>query len=357
MDDPDNYTSQTADIKNVLPDVVHSQQIPVVGVVDADENIDTGQNVQQELSTTHTDDSKTESISEDVPSKCQYSTDSESNRAQGLLTVDNEQEQVSRNSSLNLPLPQSPLSENQNTQNPSKLSTSWPLDMNADVHLISEESPVNLALSSDREVTYDNTPDRLNIDRPEESPKSDHYLDSLNRSDNSHVEEAANKSDDEKSPERSSESEEIIKLDIRGQGVPKFSFPAAKIIFGPPPEGSEVIDANVDPLPVFPNLLSPFLVGAGDTVKVEEVFDNEVKELSPDKSLDVTPDKSLSSDKIEQSDLLIEEIMVDDELKEKESEGKESLPPKSIPVEEASFSTLTTDYKTICEEYHGKVVM
>ncbi|XP_037292942.1 restin homolog isoform X2 [Manduca sexta] len=48
--------------------------------------------------------------------------------------------------------------------------------------------------------------------------------------------------------------------------------------------------------------------------------------------------------------------MVDDELKEKESEGKESLPPKSIPVEEASFSTLTTDYKTICEEYHGKLV-
>lgn len=299
-----------------------------------------------------------------------------------------------------MPYPHSPASDNPSTQDPSKVSLSLPLDVNAvsDIHLLSEESPLNLALVSDSSKdANENSHTDKQIEpnenaTPNLSPRSDKYLDSLNE-ESSHksdlsIQDSAENSEKIDTPDQvSSGSEEMIKLDIRGQGAPKFPFPSAKIIFGPPPEGGTVIDSNVEPIPVFPNLLSPFLVGAGDTVKVEELFDDQ--ELSPEKSLQMSPEKgslpsnksfelspekqsvssdnslqlspdkqSLSSDKIE-ADLLIEEITVEDELKEKECDKpEENSLPKSIPPEETmSFSTLTTDYKTICEEYHVKVLV
>lgn len=347
------------------------------------------------------DTSETESISEHIPSKIEYSvTDSENltktHESQGLLKVEPEQEKVSKQNSLNIPYTHSSISDNPGSPNPSKQSTSWPdVHPTSDAHL-SEESPVNLALSSDlsKEGNTHNDDDKSNTKSPlqseqgtpKESPRSDEYLDSLNEEssrksntdDNSIENYSESSAKAVESPDKSSGSEEIIKLDIRGQGVPKFPLSAAKIIFGPPPEGSTVIDSNMEQIPVFRNLLSPFLVGAGGSLKVEELFDDgdiqyrdpslekspdlSPKEQSPEELLELSPDKlSLSSDKVEQ-DVLIEEVTVDNDIREKEQEGVDdsSIPtqPKSMaPDETMSFSTLTTDYKTICEEYHGKVLV
>ncbi|KAJ0174412.1 hypothetical protein K1T71_009520 [Dendrolimus kikuchii] len=367
MDDSQQFPQQTSENKNVLPDVVHSQQILTVGSVATDDtNIDTARNSTVERSETQDDESIIESISEHIPSKIEYSTDSDDARAQGLLKVEADQEKVSKNSSLNIPFSHSPASENPSTQEPGKLSPSWPdVNIASDIHLISEESPVNLALSSDKEHK---SPEQKssNNNTPVQTPRSDNYLDSLNQevSHNSDISQSdfnsnnSEKSENDNSLEKlSSGSEEIIKLDIRGQASSKFPFQAAKIIFGPPPEGSDVIEPNIQTMPVFPNLISPFLVGAGDTVKVEEVFEDvePCKEDSPEKSIIESPKESIS-DKIEQSDLLVEEILVDDDIKEKEHENNDEKPPKSIPLEEASLSTLTTEYKTICDEYHTKLI-
>ncbi|CAH0694827.1 unnamed protein product [Spodoptera exigua] len=406
MDDPHQIPPNTSEIKNILPDVVHSQQIPTVGSVtnDTETDIQPTENTEENTISHDGQESKTESISEHIPSKIEYSTDSDhASRTQDLLRVEPEQEKASKNSSLNFPVPHSPASDNPSTQDPSKVSVSLPLDVNAvsDIHLLSEESPVNLALSSDlskdthekSQMSDHNVPlSKHDNDMPNLSPRSDKYLDSLNEESSHKLDisqhDSADVSDKIDSPEKvSSGSEEIIKLDIRGQGVPKFPFPAAKIIFGPPPEGGTVIDSNVEPIPVFPNLLSPFLVGAGDSLNVEEVFDDqgaykvpsadkslqlspekeslssdktlplsaEQVSLSTDNSLQMSPDKqSLSSDKVE-ADLLVEEITVEDELKEKVYDKPEenSMPKSILPEETMSFSTMT-DYKTICEEYHVK---
>lgn len=353
------------------------------------------------------ENSETESISEHIPSKVEDSlTDTDNGQAnntheqQDSLKVETEQEKVSITNSLNIPYTYSPISENPSAHDPNK---SWPIDVNAvsDVHHISEESPVNLALSSDiskEGATQDNksqsvpqTPLVTDHTSPEESPRSDKYVDSLNEEsiqkslgseeDKSLGQISCSSLKEESLEHASSGSEEIIKLDIRGQGVPKFSLPTAKIIFGPPPEGSTILDPNIDTIPVFQNLLSPFLVGAGDSLKVEEVFDfseHPPKELSPDKSIEISPEKSLeispdkslelsiekqslSSDKSEQKDLLIEELTIDnvkEKVEEKQDEPSITTQPKSMaPEETMSFSTLTTDYKTICEEYHEKVVV
>lgn len=386
---------------------MHSQHIPTVGSVtnETETGIEASENTEENPISHDVDDSKTESISEHIPSKIEYSSDSDhASRTQGLLKVESEQEKASKHSSLNIPLPQSPTSDNPSTQDPSKVSLSLPLDVNAvsDIHLLSDESPVNLVLLSDlSKETHEKS--HISEDKgqtsehgtPNLSPRSNKYLDSLNdesihKSDLS-LQDSAENSDKIESPDKlSSGSEEIIKLDIRGQGAPKFPFPSAKIIFGPPPEGGTVIDSNVESIPVFPNLLSPFLVGAGENMKVEEFFDDqeESKEPSPDKSLQLSPEKeslssdkslglsperqslssdnslqmspdkqSLSSDKIE-ADLLVEEITVEDELKEKVYDKPEetSMPKSMAPEETMSFSTLT-DYKTICEEYHVKVLV
>lgn len=375
---------------------MHSQQIPTLEPV-VTEEVASGTDPSQghEIVVQDVEDTQTESISEHIPSKAEYSSGSEHEDQNKLFEVDTGHDKVSQNSSVNLPLLQSPGSDNQSTHDPSKVSASWPLDVNAasDIHLISEESPVNLALSSDLSKEIKSQVDSPKVCEhdvsPQESPKSNNYLDSLNqvseKSDASlDVEQISNKSkSNEQSPNKSSSgSEEIIKLDIRGQAAPKFlQFPSAKIIFGPPPEGSTIIEPSTKPIPVFPNLLSPFLVGESETINIEEIYDDiPTKDIaSPEKSLeldspekstdfknlneeysfekspDLSPKESLS-DKIEEGDLLIEEVLVNDEMREKENVS-ESLPPKSMPVEETmSFSTLTTDYKTICEEYHAKVL-
>ncbi|KAM3956972.1 uncharacterized protein ACR2FA_009020 [Aphomia sociella] len=390
---------------NVLPDVVHSQQIPAPGSVVCDDTqssqIDTGQNVAGENPVQDVEQpTDTESISEHIPSNLEDSASDSLNitkthEPQDLLKIETDPERVSKNNSLNIPYTYTP-SDNPSIQDPSRHSTSWPLDVNAisDMHLLSEESPVNLALSSDLSKdcgTHETishsvvpTPSSSKPFTPPESPKSDGYSDSLNEPEvSSHKSDLPNKDEksmdsmssldeNEKSLDRnSSGSEEIIKLDIRGQGAPKFPLSTAKIIFGPPPEGGTVISQSTEQIPIFPNLLSPFLVGAGDSVKIEEVFDfteQQSKVPSPDKSLDLSsdnPDKSvelspdkqsLSSDKIEQNDLLVEEVIVDNDIKAKGDKDGASTTPQhnSIPPEDMSLSTLTTDYKTICEGYNEK---
>lgn len=299
--------------------------------------------------------------------------------------------------SLNVLCTHSPVIDDPSTHNQSRQSTSWPLDVNAisDIHLLSEESPVNLALSSDLSKdagTQDKSPhsheqslthsnEQSETETPKESPRSDIYMDSLNeesshKSNISIGDDSLEKSENslEKDSNKSSGSEEIIKLDIRGQGVPKYPLSSAKIIFGPPPQGSTVIGSNIEPIPVFQNLLSPFLVGAGDSMKVEEVFSeiplkepslcrspellSESKEPSPERSSEVS-EKSLSiSDK--EQDVLVEEVTVDCTKEKEDKVDDASIPtqPKSMaPEDTMSFSTLTTDYKTICEEYHVKVLI
>ncbi|XP_063829172.1 pericentrin-like [Ostrinia nubilalis] len=412
MDDPQKQSSQSTEIKNVLPDVVHSQQIAAVGAVEsAVTQIDNSHNIENESQNQDVQEtSETESISEHIPSKVDSLSVTDNvnhTQSEDLLKVEGHQEKVSKSNSPNIPFTYSPFSEHPSSPDPSKQSTSWPIDVNAvsDIHHISEESPVNLALSSEdfskdgetnegKSQSLPHTPSANDHGKtPQESPRSDNFVDSLNEesvlksleSENDKSLEKSSMSRNQDSLEKDSTgSEEIIKLDIRGQGVPKFPLPTAKIIFGPPPEGSTVIDSNIEQMPVFPNLLSPFLVGAGDGIKVEEVFDfdeqepkdislDKLLELSPDKSLEVSPDKSMelsldkqsfSSDKSEQKDLLVEELTVDD-VKEREDEKLDEpslgTQPKSMPPEETMsfstmFSTMTTDYKTICEEYHAKLV-
>lgn len=350
---------------------MHSQQIAGVGAVVIDEIV-AGTHTSGRETSQDVEESQTESISEQLPSQAEYSSDTHSeDKSKELKAVVDLEKDLKCSP---VPIPQSPASDNASLQEPSKLSASWPLDVNvSDFQPISEESPVNLPLSSDvsketQEQSQVESPkhtghDSLNESQRslEETPRGSHrsvslqltprsdYVDSLNeeKSEKSDLSRNSKPSNDQ-SPAKSSDSEEIIKLDIRGRAAPKFSFPTAKIIFGPPPEGSMIIEPESKPIPVFPSLLSPFLVGASD-FKVEELFDVPSKEISPEKSGDSSPKDSIS-DKIEQSDLLVEEISVEEEKEEKD----ESLPPKSMP-ETISFSTLTTDYKTICEEYHAKV--
>ncbi|XP_049876262.1 major antigen-like isoform X4 [Pectinophora gossypiella] len=403
MGDPYELPPQTTESKNILPDVVHSQQIPAVGTAVADETetleIDTGRNTEGENPVSHDVEniSETESISEHIP-KMEYSVTESDNAAkthesQGILKVEGDQEKISKHSSLNIPYSHSPFSDRASTHDHSLHSSSWPLDAHvaSDVHPLSEESPVILASSdfSKEGGTNENKSQEPTSQQSNkhESPREDEdvYLDSLNEEasqqtnisigeDNSLQSSQSEKQESDKS----SGSEEIIKLDIRGKGVPKIPLTVAKLIFGPPPEGSTVIGPDVEHIPVFPNLLSPFLVGAGDSMKVEEVFDDvdmpfkdpslvrspePSNDVSPEISMDASLEKSYSSDKVEQ-DVLVEEVTVDYDRKEKDQEIPEKLDdtsiptqPKSIPLDETmSFSTLTTDYKTICEEYHVKLV-
>lgn len=157
-----------------------------------------------------------------------------------------------------------------------------------------------------------------------------------------------------------SSSEEIIKLDIRGQGIPRFSFPTSKIIFGLPPEGVPLLEPSIDQIPVFENLLSPLLVSAEQLINIDNDFDDReeinVKE-SPEEQT------SLLSNKLEQSDLLVEEMLIQDSKQtddspvdvEHEHASLRTQTKSLAPEETMSFSTLSTDYKTICEEYHAKV--
>ncbi|KPJ08067.1 hypothetical protein RR48_04174 [Papilio machaon] len=391
MDDTEKLTPQTTDHKasNVLPDVVHSQQIPNMSTVENDESetaLDTGQSAEGGKSQHIEDEGETESISEHVPSEIEYSVTESGDVNAGQTSDDllNVDKGKTSDNSANVPIPHS---NNSNIEDPSKLS--WNIDVDNNAH-ISKESPVNLTMSLDSKgiltkslslrsdnneqkelenegsIKSDHPDQQLDdqkdeVDSPKESLCSE-YVDSLNEdvSENSYSSNDNNISNTskhsehsaEKTPRDSSESEEIIKLDIRGHGLPKFPMQAAKIIFGPPPEGSTVIESQITPIPAFQNLLSPFLVVGNEGVKVEEIYDEvgqKSQQLSPEKS----PMESLSSDKTEK-DLLVEEMTVEN-VKVKDEESPRQL--KSMPVEETvSLSTITTDYKTICEEYQEKLV-
>ncbi|XP_068617987.1 golgin subfamily A member 4-like isoform X2 [Battus philenor] len=387
MDDTEKTISQTAEHKNVLPDVVHSQQIPTSGAVVDDETesaLDTGQIAEGAKSQDVEDFSKTESISEHIPSRLEYSvTESDDiNQASTSHDILKDDKEVVSGYSTVIP-PSHSNANSKSEQDPSKHS--WNLDIQHNVHL-SKESPVNLANSSDSKDTHDTKPisaqtsanekeeygseevqqseqsksqEELQKDEPDspEGSLRSEYLDSLNEdiTNQSHLSNEHNdsnntdisKSQAEDSPSKSG-SEEIIKLDIRGHGVPKFPIQAAKIIFGPPPEGSTMVETHIEEIPAFP-ILTPFIVGE-ESVQIEEVFDHEQKNepQSPDKS----PVESMSSDKTEK-DLLVEEMTVEN-TKEKEFESTRQA-KSSLGEEMASLSTLTTDYKTICEEYEVKL--
>lgn len=377
--------------------MVHSQQIPVTGTIVADETetpeIETGRCTERNNPSTQNIEniSETESISEHIPTNSVTESDdvARTSETQDLPNVEADQEKILKLSSLNIPYTHSPLSDNVSIHDPSRQSASWPMDGLADdVHPLSEESPVNLALSSDfsKELSKEcgdykqqtqsvPTPQLSEEDDLKASPKSDQYLDSLNE-ESSHKSNISIGNDKSLNSDKSSGSEEIIKLDIRGQGAPKFPFPAAHIIFGPPPEGSDVISPDVEAIPVFPNLLSPFLVGAGENrIKVEEVFDDAVmlskepsleqlpelsllKGPSPDQS-DSSDKQSLSSEKAEK-DMLVEELeiyVVDYNTKDNPPIPTPTQPKSMVLEETTSVSTLTTDYRTICEEYNEKVLV
>ncbi|XP_047535544.1 golgin subfamily A member 4-like [Vanessa atalanta] len=373
MDESQKDLSQSSEFKNVLPDVVHSQQIPTLETLeDVDVNETTNATQEEKNAQDAEDVSGTESISEHIPFKVEYSiTESEPGQSEShnLLKIESNSANISKHNSLSIPLSNQEIEVSPNQLEISQQS-SWNLDVNqSDIH-ISEESPVILALSSDtsKDVQKSKSPLSDKQETPEESPRSE-YIDSLNDNSNNKSSESTN---DNNSREKcnlsidnepqslghcSSGSEEIIKLDIRGQAAPRFPLQAAKIIFGPPPDGGTIIGPNLEPLPMFHNLLSPCLVVANDGVKVEEVFED--KASSPKKEaleLSLTPSASSASDKIEQ-DVLVEELTIEDEVKEQIKDGTGTVPPKSFaPDDTMSFSTLSTDYKTICEEYHIKLV-
>lgn len=349
---------------------MHSQQTPATGSEPVNETLDISetnpsQNESGAVGLEHneilvTEVSEAESISEHLPSRMDYSLSgsenpSKTNDSNDLLNVEASQDKTSKNTSSNIP---NPASEHQSAQEPSPHSSSW-LDTNAlsDVHHISEESPVILVPLSDQskeasEAKSDSATPQLSEHKSvNESPRSD-FLDSLD------IESAQNdyldKDSIEEPSKSSSESEEIIKLDIRGSAGPKLIFPREQIIFGPPPEGSDIIEQDIEQIPVFKTLLSPFLVGAGDHV-LNEVFVTEqpVKDPSLEKSLEPSPEQSFAN---EQTDLLVEEMTVN-ESKEKVPVKEEAAPqPKSLAAEEGTPFSTFTEYKTICEEHLGKVL-
>ncbi|XP_052743408.1 centromere-associated protein E isoform X2 [Bicyclus anynana] len=369
MDETQKDQPQSSENKQFLPDVVHSQQIPTLETVVKDTELkivtrESEQEVDRDVS--HDSDViTTESISEHIPFKVESITESEPGPSRSQDLTKHQSENISKNSNtLNPPICHATLSPN--LQDSSHHSTSWNLETNQSDNHISEESPVILATSSDTSKDVQKSKPvsaESCTNSPQDTPRSE-YIDSLNsislneNPDGTNLPEQSSLSSEKsaKSPEFleqcSSGSDEVIKLDIRGQAARKFPEQAAKIIFGPPPSGSNIIGPTLEHMPVFQNLLSPCLVGANDGVKIEEVFEDVTppsKECTPDKSL--TP--STESEKIEQ-DVLVEEIIVEDDLKEKCS--KDGTPKSFIPDETMSFTTMSTDYKTICEEFNAKLV-
>ncbi|XP_038222354.1 nuclear mitotic apparatus protein 1 isoform X3 [Zerene cesonia] len=376
MDEVHKSLPQNPETKNVLPDVVHSQQITALGSEEKPD-IDTGQNrqVSQDISINVESVSEAESVSEQIPSKIEYSL-SEANvghsQSSDLLRPDTNPENVSLRNSPHLAISHS------HSISPcaldAKQSTSWNLDIDpSDVH-ISNESPVNLPVSSDtsKDVPKPNqSKSSMYSEQDEiESPKSD-YIDSLNengsqksasKSNENPIESATHDQKCETVEKSNSGSEEIIKLDIRGMGAPKFPLESAKIIFGPPPEGAVMMGPTVGPIPIFP-ILTPQV--DTEALEIDEVFHGRiaeteesaviVEEIFDETDIQKSSDKSLSSEGSEkfEQDVLVEEVTVGCDVREK----RDGAQPKSLaPEETMSFSTMTTDYKTICEEYHVKLV-
>lgn len=325
--------------------------------------IDTGQTIQISQETTDVEYvSEAESVSEQIPSNIEISfSEAKASQSQSrdFLKVLIDHDKTSKSASPHLQISHSPsISPSAQEQ---KQSASWNYDLEySEVH-ISNESPVNLPISSDTSKEIQRPKSDYVCDNvcEIESPKS--YSDSLN--DNVKHKSNSKSSEDyasdhismKNAADKSSGSEDIIKLDIRGKGAPRFPLETAKIIFGPPPQCATVIDTESSI--IFPTL-TPLTT---DAIKIEEIFnqpdsinlleraiieenfDSPEKQLSPEKSL-------ISESSGKEQDVLIEEVTID-YVKEKKDE------PKSfIPEETMSFSTMTTDYKTICEEYTVKVL-
>ncbi|GBP22507.1 hypothetical protein EVAR_78685_1 [Eumeta japonica] len=370
MDDPDKTSSQQIDLTNLLPDVVHSQQIPSLAtdVINATEqNSDLNICVETESSQHKHEDnieiSETESISEHIPSKMEYSVSnseklSQSKHSSLLLEKPKTSEEEE---SLNVQFPHSLLEDNPASfLEVSRVSSSWPVEVNTlDAH-IENESPINLSSSgqTNEDPIENSKPNEcIENDKKEHSDVNISACGKIiypydNKGEIIQV-GSKNSSEDLENIDESSNSEEIIKLDIRGHAAPRLPLPHAKIIFGPPPVGVDIMQPKVQPIPAFPNLLSPFLVETDDNLKLEEIFKNPHEDTETKKQSIEYP-----YDKLEQSDLLIEELTVDDSKEKQQFESEDdfvNVPKPSLP-EDVSFSTLTTDYKTICEEYHTKLV-
>lgn len=449
MDDPGDTPSQPPGNQNSLPDVVHSQQIPA-----SETGISEPPSINLERETGRSL-SESGSISEHIVSNAEYSlSDVE---APKLLSVERDD---SANSS---GLPHSSIKQTSSAHIDPRIGD------------LRDESPVSLPLSSDAskdavtlEQSGDASPHESQEDNSEQQTSK--YSDSLNnKSDKSSQSERSDRSLHSEKSEDASEQDsltgsDVIKLDIRGQGVPKIPLTTSEIIFGLPPEGA-IIEPEL-PNPMYATLLSPIeqLIGqqaassqgsdhqfghtnlmfqltsnlsrvlteealtteggdlvfdpeqikeipsesrllssilAQDSMTIEEIVDeSEIKDDTNDETKDMidppivedideldkeqlniklpkekalesqllsptlvkksilieeidSPNSSLS--KIEQSDLLIEEMLVEDTKVELE-EDQVLFTPKSLAREEQSFSTLTTEYKTI-EEYNSKLLL
>ncbi|XP_041982534.1 golgin subfamily A member 4-like isoform X2 [Aricia agestis] len=371
MDEGYKNVQQTSETTNVLPDIVHAEQATVAKVASDDNRSNITKDQSEDENTGREADtveskSESESISEHIAKGDSSISESEAHQSQqkshtsyfSSQNVTNTEEPDSKNIELSHVTEHSEV-QSQNVSDiqsgqpvhsiasPSLLETnqeSWNV---SDVH-ISEESPVVLASSdlSSRDITKPKSLSPKPDDTPILSPQSV-YLDSLNEPEEDSQESPKN--EEESLGKCSSGSEEIIKLDIRGQAAPKFQYEAAKIIFGPPPENSTIIGPGIEPIPIITNLLSPCFV-TNESVQIQEVYNPPTEDV-PDKS--ITP-PSESSSKIEQ-DVLVEEILVQDITRE-DTERHEEMPKSFIPEENISYSTLSTDYKTICEEYNGKLM-
>ncbi|XP_022116002.2 A-kinase anchor protein 9 isoform X2 [Pieris rapae] len=358
MDETEQNLPHTSDINNVLPDVVHSKQIATLESEDKEIEINREDIIQvSQFNQTDLDYvSEAESVSEKILSNVE-DTVSESDVGQSqsrdFLRVPTDNEQTQKNASPHLQKSMSPsISPSAQQQKP---TTSWHYDTEySDVH-ISNESPVNLPLSSDtsKDIHREKS-DSYEI----ESPKS--FSDSLN--DNVKLKTNSNSSAGNSitsiktEADKSLSSEDVIKLDIRGKGAPRFPLESTKIIFGSPPDCATIISS--ESCTIFP-VLTP--ITAESAIKIKGIFESElthtsegviVEELSNQAYNETSPEKSLVSDTSEkEQDVLIEEVTID-YVKEK----KDDQPKSFIPDETMSFSTMTTDYKTICEEYTVKLV-
>ncbi|CAH4029833.1 unnamed protein product [Pieris brassicae] len=359
MDETEKNLPHTSDIHNVLPDVVHSKQIATLESEDKVIEINREDIIQvSQLNPTDLDYvSEAESVSEQIPSNVEDSiseSDVEQSQSRDFLRVPTDHEQTQKNASPHLQISNSPsISPSAQQQ---KQTTSWHYDTEYSDFHISNESPVNLPLSSDTSKEIHREKSDSNSDEIE-SPKS--FSDSLN--DNVKLKTNSNSSAGNSSTsiktegDKSLSSEDVIKLDIRGKGAPRFPLESAKIIFGPPPDCATIISS--EPCTIFP-VITPLTTEA---IKIKEIFDSElgntsegviVEEISNQASKETSPDKSLVSDTSEkEQDVLIEEVTID-YVKEKKDDHLKSF----IPDETLSLSTMTTDYKTICEEYTVKLV-
>lgn len=228
-------------------------------------------------------------------------------------------------------------------------STSWALDA---VSELQNESPLPLPLSSDKDIiTQDSEPladkkpsiSTKLVDLDQGLSKSPKYTSSRSLQD-----EVAHQKTS------SSSSEEIIELDIRKKSEPLYT---SKIIYHLPHEGP--IDSDMRTIPDFKPLLSPFII-TSEGMNIKDVLDNRITDIDLPSNIS-NEQTSLLSNRLEQSDLLVEEIIVQeskeqDNVSNNDDQASLKTQPKSLaPEETMSFCTSTTDYKTICEEFNVKV--